>query len=405
MTSILILILVCSTYLTAQDSKVNIAVLDLDPTNISAQNAQFLSDRLRTELFETGKFRVLERDKMRNILEEQGFQFSGCTTIECAVEAGQLLNVQQMVAGNIGQIEELYSISLRLIDVKTGAIIKTATRDYRGKLSSVLTDVIPAVANQLAETAIPLNKDPVMRVKQEGKTPDAVRVPKFSIHLRGGVAGLNFRNDLNDAVQNFNNTTTAAFSVDEADSLAALNHFELEIQYLLRPQLNLKFGIGVQTMLSAWAYNESNYTNQDAEFKYLSLQRRFSFLNLYLGMNYKFWYNPRHFASYIGVDLGLLSLTSKFIEEYRLTDDFEFNSEESNNFGGLALKLALGFDYYLGKHLLIGLEIAGQLSSAFDTSGEKSAFAQYPVEFADIMFPNEVNASGILVNLSLGYRF
>ena len=66
----------------AQDIKTNIAVIDLDPTSISNNESQFLSDRLRTELFETGKFQVVEREKMNAILDEQGFQQTGCTSVE-----------------------------------------------------------------------------------------------------------------------------------------------------------------------------------------------------------------------------------------------------------------------------------------------------------------------------------
>ena len=78
--------------------RVNIAVLDLDPTGVSAEDSRFLSDRLRTELFETGSFQVIEREKMEEILSEQGFQNTGCTSVECAVEIGQLLNVNRIVA-------------------------------------------------------------------------------------------------------------------------------------------------------------------------------------------------------------------------------------------------------------------------------------------------------------------
>jgi curli biogenesis system outer membrane secretion channel CsgG len=69
----------------AQISKTNIAVIDLDPTAIPKNEAQFLSDRLRTELFETGVFQVVEREKMTAILNEQGFQQTGCTSVECAI--------------------------------------------------------------------------------------------------------------------------------------------------------------------------------------------------------------------------------------------------------------------------------------------------------------------------------
>ncbi len=126
---IFILFLFLSTSL-AQNSKMNIAVIDLDPTGISNNEAEFLSDRLRTELFETGKFQVVEREKMNAILHEQGFQQTRCTSVECAIEIGQLLNVRVMVAGTIGKIDDIYSLSIRMIDVENGAIIRTATRDY-----------------------------------------------------------------------------------------------------------------------------------------------------------------------------------------------------------------------------------------------------------------------------------
>ena len=47
------------------------------PAGISKNEAQFLTDRLRTELFETGKFQVVEREKMNAILDEQGYFISG----------------------------------------------------------------------------------------------------------------------------------------------------------------------------------------------------------------------------------------------------------------------------------------------------------------------------------------
>jgi len=68
--------------------KMSIAVLELDAVGLSKQEAQVLTDRLRTELFKTNQFKVLERDKMTEILDEQGFQLSGCTTNDCVVDWG-----------------------------------------------------------------------------------------------------------------------------------------------------------------------------------------------------------------------------------------------------------------------------------------------------------------------------
>jgi len=145
----IIILFLFSTLIIAQD-KASIAVLELEPVGLSHNEAQVLSNRLRTELFKTDKFTVLERDKMSEILIEQGFQLSGCTTNECVVEAGKLIGVKQMVAGNIAKIDNLFTLDIRMIDVETGKVIKTATEDCECELKDVLTNSIRNVARSLA---------------------------------------------------------------------------------------------------------------------------------------------------------------------------------------------------------------------------------------------------------------
>lgn len=113
-----IVLLLNFSLLLAQD-KQTIAVLDLDAEGLSRSEARIISSRLRTDLFNTSTFTVLERDKMEDILQEQGFQLSGCTTNECVVEAGKLIGVRHIIAGNIGKLGKLYTINIRLIDVES----------------------------------------------------------------------------------------------------------------------------------------------------------------------------------------------------------------------------------------------------------------------------------------------
>ncbi|MFC1620162.1 CsgG/HfaB family protein [Candidatus Neomarinimicrobiota bacterium] len=122
-----------------QAEKLNVAVIDLDAISISVTEAVTLTNRLRVELFRTGRFMVLERSKMNEILDEQGFQETGCTTSDCLVEVGQLLNMQQMVSGSVSKFGEVYSIELRIFDVATGVIVGAAVEDVTGSLSDVLT--------------------------------------------------------------------------------------------------------------------------------------------------------------------------------------------------------------------------------------------------------------------------
>jgi len=134
-----------------------LAVLQLDPQGLSEVEASILTDRLRSELFQTGQFEVIEREKMNQILDEQNFQLSGCTSNECMVEIGQLIGVQQIIGGTVSKFGTLFSISIRLIDVATGRILETAIYDHRGEIEGLLDTGTANVARQMAfpdETAV-----------------------------------------------------------------------------------------------------------------------------------------------------------------------------------------------------------------------------------------------------------
>ncbi len=136
-----------------------IAVVDFNAHGVSVHEAATLTDRLRNELFNTNKFRVLEREMMEAVLKEQGFQQTGCTSSECLVEIGQLIGVSQMIGGSIGKVGETYTVLLRVIDVETGEVVKTATRDVSGRIDVLLTTTIPQIARDIAGQYIPESTD------------------------------------------------------------------------------------------------------------------------------------------------------------------------------------------------------------------------------------------------------
>ena len=132
------------------EDKINLAVLSLDSRGgLSQAEIGTLTDRLRSVLVRTQAFDVVDRGRMSDILDEQGFQMSGCTSTECAVEAGKVLGVEQMVSGTIGRIGKMYTIDIILIDVTTSKIIKSLTRDYTGEIEGLVAQM-KSIANELA---------------------------------------------------------------------------------------------------------------------------------------------------------------------------------------------------------------------------------------------------------------
>jgi len=130
--------------------KTQIAVTDLDSQgSLSQQEIIILTNRLRSKLVRTNAFIMLDRGLMEEILEEQGFQQGGCTTTECAVEIGKILNVQQIITGTVGKFGTLFTIDISLIDVGSSQIVLSLTRDYSGEMEGLI-GMMGSIANELA---------------------------------------------------------------------------------------------------------------------------------------------------------------------------------------------------------------------------------------------------------------
>jgi hypothetical protein len=370
----------------AQESKMNIAVIDLDPTGISNNEAQFLSDRLRTELFETGKFQVVEREKMNTILEEQGFQQTGCTTVECAIEIGQLLNVTVMVAGSIGKIEEIYSLSIRMIDVQTGALMRTATRDYEGKLSEVLTDVIPEISEELAE-AERLQSEKA-REDVPLKSEEDSEFNRWGILLKLGFSFLNYTGDINDEIDKVDPLVRDWFG-----QLSNHSNVGLELRYVLSEQWKLKIGFASENMLSPWQVTFNDLVISE---------RTFQFLNTYLGINYSLWQKRNVYDIYIGTDVGSSLLNSEVTARQRENDGTIVETDASYEYSRFTWKLSLGGIYFLSSRFSLGFELALKGGGKFNISDQ---FEDTSINDDGSLDQAEIDSNGLQTVVFIGYHF
>lgn len=105
----------------AKKDTTGIAVISLEAKEgVSESIAELMSDILRTELYNSQRFTVMNREDMDVILKEIAFQQSGaCDETACIVQMGQALGVTKMVAGSIGIIGNKYVINAKLINVET----------------------------------------------------------------------------------------------------------------------------------------------------------------------------------------------------------------------------------------------------------------------------------------------
>lgn len=147
-------ILITLAGLSAQGRK-TLAILEFDGFGLSGPEIQALTSRLRTNLTQLGTYCTIARGSMLQILEEQDFQLTGCTSDECAVEVGQLLGAELMLAGTICKVGNPWTVEMRVIDVRTGELTKFTSYDSQGSIDLVLTEGIGTAARKLAGVEAP----------------------------------------------------------------------------------------------------------------------------------------------------------------------------------------------------------------------------------------------------------
>jgi len=98
------------------------------------------TDILVTELTKSGKFIVVERDRMEKIMEEQKFQSQGMTDPQTAAQVGRVLGLEAIVIGAVSQFgvktegsDYLISqtkkqvadvtVDIRLVDTQSGQVL------------------------------------------------------------------------------------------------------------------------------------------------------------------------------------------------------------------------------------------------------------------------------------------
>jgi TolB-like protein len=127
----------------------DIAVRPFTANGVTEYEALSLSDALRVELAKTGKYRVMEREQMKEVLREQGFQQTGACDASCVVEMGKILSVKSIVIGSVSLIGRSYAVNVRVVDVATAKILIDINELYRGTIESVMVNAMPELAARM----------------------------------------------------------------------------------------------------------------------------------------------------------------------------------------------------------------------------------------------------------------
>jgi hypothetical protein len=115
----------------AADSKVKLAVLDLQERGVDKSLAASATSLLSSELQKLDVFRVISREDIRNMLQfEKDKQSVGCEADQaCLAEIGGALGVEYIVGGSLAKIGDQYVLSLVLNNVKSATVENRTTEN------------------------------------------------------------------------------------------------------------------------------------------------------------------------------------------------------------------------------------------------------------------------------------
>lgn len=107
-----------------------------------------LSAMLVTEFSGREGLRVLERQNMQAILQEQRLALSGRVDESSAVEIGKMLGVQYVLLGQVSALGQQLRVDIRAVEVETTEVLAVMKKNDR---TDALLDVVVWVADEFSQ--------------------------------------------------------------------------------------------------------------------------------------------------------------------------------------------------------------------------------------------------------------
>lgn len=121
------------------DTKGRLAVLDFSTgEGLKPDDGQTLAMFVRSAIVQTGKFDVMERQQIKQLLDEQKFQEVVCDDAKCMVKAGKILAVNRVLGGRVAKLGSVWTVVLNLADVESARLINSHALPFDGPVESLL---------------------------------------------------------------------------------------------------------------------------------------------------------------------------------------------------------------------------------------------------------------------------
>ncbi len=163
----------------AENQKRTIAVVEFaDLEGRTTNFGRFIAEELITRLYQTKKFKVIERQLLNKVVTEQKLSLTGMIDQTSAQKLGKLLGVDAIASGTVTDLGKSLKVNARLISTLTGELFATAAVEV-SKDDSVC-GLIGGCGTASEETVSESASRPTLK-RREGWTEES---HFFSFHLQ-----------------------------------------------------------------------------------------------------------------------------------------------------------------------------------------------------------------------------
>jgi len=109
-------------------SVLSVAVLNFDNNSIDQSNTltpfiQGFASMFSTDLANSGHFRVIERRKIKAIMEQMALSQSGVLSQDTAIQVGKMAGAKHILFGSFIAMGDQVRIDVRVVDVETSLLV------------------------------------------------------------------------------------------------------------------------------------------------------------------------------------------------------------------------------------------------------------------------------------------
>lgn len=164
------------------------AVMNLD-SKVQDVSSSMLGTILRLELQKLNYYNVIDKYDAEYLIQKNQLQIDKCFGRMCMVEAGKALQVDKVIGGSFEIIEKNLVVSLSLIDVKSGSVEKTFSKEYL-TLDKELRLITELSLRQLLE--LPYDEKTLNNLTSNNNFPNEINSQGNILKLDGPRFGMSF---------------------------------------------------------------------------------------------------------------------------------------------------------------------------------------------------------------------